>query len=339
MRALVIGYFSTVGDLEVLSVVRSWLEREGLEHDTSAYHAAVSNALVGSLPLNSVKPERYSHLLVVCGPFWREFFVGARFDLDRFSHCTRIGVNLSMIAPLEDYDPFDAFVGRDSDQWSFPDLSFLDVVDRIPVVGLCLAPPQREYKKRQAHDQAANLLHEAARCVGVAVQVLDTRWPVSRNDGAVDSPMSFESILARCDALLTTRLHGAVLALKSGVPVVALDPVVGGDKVVRQMQQVAWPRVRAVDEANVDGLADDLRWCLTSAARDEARRSADRGRQGAGALREVFCAALAAEPQGRDADTRLPLLPSGGRRPLRNALTRTKPIRVMMRSLKGSEPS
>ena len=310
MKALVVGYFSTVGDLEVLSVVRSWLEQEGLEYDISAYHSAVSDALDGSIPRSNIEAKNYSHLVVVCGPFWREFFVRARFDLDDFAHCTRIGVNLSMIMPLEEYDPFDCVVGRDSDRWTFPDLSFLESVERVPVVGLCLAPPQREYGERQAHDRAADLLRGAAHAVGVAICSVDTRWPLSKNDGDVDSPSSFEAIVARCDALLTTRLHGAVLALKNGVPVVALDPVMGGDKVMRQMQQVVWPRVRFVDGTRVDELVDDLRWCLTKAAREEAYRCAERGRRGAGDLRAVFRTALASQPQGRPAHTRPAPTPS-----------------------------
>ena len=43
-----------------------------------------------------------------------------------------------------------------------------------------------------------------------------------------------ESLLRRLDAVVSSRLHGMVLALKNGVPVVALDPVDGGAKVAAQ---------------------------------------------------------------------------------------------------------
>ena len=42
-----------------------------------------------------------------------------------------------------------------------------------------------------------------------------------------------ESLIARMDVVLTTRLHGLVLALKHGVPVVAIDPIAGGAKLRR----------------------------------------------------------------------------------------------------------
>src|SRR5437016_6221025 len=40
------------------------------------------------------------------------------------------------------------------------------------------------------------------------------------------TPSEVESLIARMDLVLTTRLHGMVLALKHGVPAVAVDPVV-----------------------------------------------------------------------------------------------------------------
>ena len=35
------------------------------------------------------------------------------------------------------------------------------------------------------------------------------------------------------DAVVTTRLHGTVLAIKNGVPPVVIDPIAGGRKVLR----------------------------------------------------------------------------------------------------------
>ena len=58
-----------------------------------------------------------------------------------------------------------------------------------------------------------------------------------------------ESLIARVDVVVTTRLHGLVLALKNGVPAVAVDPVRGGAKVCRQAQTLGWPYAYAVDEA------------------------------------------------------------------------------------------
>jgi polysaccharide pyruvyl transferase WcaK-like protein len=43
------------------------------------------------------------------------------------------------------------------------------------------------------------------------------------------------------DVVVTTRLHGLVLALKQGVPVLAVDPVAGGARVATQAAAWGWP--------------------------------------------------------------------------------------------------
>lgn len=44
------------------------------------------------------------------------------------------------------------------------------------------------------------------------------------------TPDQFVTVLSRMDVVVTTRLHGLVLALKCGVPVLAVDPVAGGER-------------------------------------------------------------------------------------------------------------
>jgi polysaccharide pyruvyl transferase WcaK-like protein len=48
-------------------------------------------------------------------------------------------------------------------------------------------------------------------------------------------------VIARADVVVTTRLHGLVLALKQGVPVLAVDPVAGGARVATQAAAWGWP--------------------------------------------------------------------------------------------------
>ncbi len=43
------------------------------------------------------------------------------------------------------------------------------------------------------------------------------------------------------DIVVTTRLHGMVLALKNGVPAIAVDPIVGGAKITQQARAINWP--------------------------------------------------------------------------------------------------
>ena len=48
-------------------------------------------------------------------------------------------------------------------------------------------------------------------------------------------------MIGRADVVVTTRLHGLVLALKQGVPALAVDPVAGGAKVAAQAAVWGWP--------------------------------------------------------------------------------------------------
>src|SRR5207249_3785387 len=102
-----------------------------------------------------------------------------------------------------------------------------------------------------------------------------------------------ESLVARMDVILTTRLHGMVLALKNGVPVVAIDPIAGGAKIRRQSETVGWPKIFTADALNDDHLRQAFDSCLTVEARLEARACGERARVRLADVREAFLAAVA----------------------------------------------
>ena len=191
-RALVVGHLSTVGDIEVLDWVEARLAELGVPHDVSAYSWRLRDAKPGWVDGRTVDPGLYSHLVVVCGPLDRAQF---RSEIDlfaRFSHCVWIGVNLTMIEPLDRFNPFDVLLERDSDRTVRPDLSLALKVDRVPVVGVCFAGWQREYGAKQQHDLARKRLLALAERRSAAVLELDTKWPASRNKTGIRSPSEFE---------------------------------------------------------------------------------------------------------------------------------------------------
>ena len=100
----------------------------------------------------------------------------------------------------------------------------------------------------------------AADCARIA---LDTRL----GPGEWRSPATaaqVESAIARADVVVTTRLHGLVLALKNGIPVLAVDPVAGGATVAAQAAAWDWPVLTAragnpvLDRGELDHL---WAWC------------------------------------------------------------------------------
>ena len=275
MRALILGHFSTVGDIESLEVVQAILTSEQIPYDVLPYKRELVPAIQDSITISALDPSRYSHLIVVCGPIWPELLERKGIRLDRFAHCTRIGVNLTMVRPLEEWNPFHLLIERDSDRAARPDLTFAAPAATVPVLGLCTIARQVEYGDRQRHPQAIALLKSIIDQHDVAHIEVDTRWPRARNIGGLRSPAEILSIMRRLDMLLTNRLHGMVYALRAGVPVLAIDSVAGGDKLTAQAKVLGWPAVTTVEEASPEWIGQTFAWCLSAEGRDAARSVAD----------------------------------------------------------------
>jgi hypothetical protein len=292
MRVLLAGWFSfegmntTAGDLLARDVAARWLEQGGYAHDV-----AVTPALGEGVDFHAVDPARYTHLVFVCGPFRNTSFINGL--LARFAGCRRIGLNLSMLTPLDEWNPFDVLLERDSTATARPDITFASDAPPAPVIGVCLVHPQHEYGKKGLHRTANEAIQRLTESRPMAVVRIDTC--LEQNKTGLRVPAEVEALLARMDVVLTTRLHGTVLSLKNGVPVVAVDPIAGGAKILRQAETIGWPVVFTADAVSDDALSDALDFCLTPAARDRAAACAARAREAVDRTRAEFLAGLAAE--------------------------------------------
>ena len=278
MRALVIGHFSTIGDIESLEFVKNILNEERIAFDIAPYNQKFVPFIEGSMRAASGNPADYTHLIAVCGPFWPGFLARHGIDLARFANCTRIGVNLTMVLPVDQWNPFHVLLERDSSRTTRPDVTFLNDTPTVPVVGLCTIARQREYGDRQRHAEAQDQFRRLIETRGLAAIDVDTRWPAHRNGGGLGSPAEVNSVIQRTDVLLTNRLHGMVYALKAGTPVLALDPVHGGDKVMAQAGVLGWPAASTVEAASPDWLEEKLDWCLSAEGRATAEGVAGKAR-------------------------------------------------------------
>jgi hypothetical protein len=290
VRALVAGWFSfelmgaTAGDLLARDVVCSWLEEAAYPYDVA--HAPPFS---GGVDWREVDPAGYTDLVFVCGPIGN----GPPVDelLERFSGSRRLGVDLTMLHRLEEWNPFDVLLERDSDRTARPDISLLAPPRVVAIVGLVLIHPQEEYGQRDVRARANAALERLAAGREAARVPIDTR--LDENLTGLRTPAEVESLLARMDVVLTTRLHGLVLSLKNGVPVVAVDPVAGGDKISRQAGALGWPHVFAGDALSEARLEAALDACLEPEARVLARTCADRARESLAAVRHTFVDAVA----------------------------------------------
>jgi hypothetical protein len=106
----------------------------------------------------------------------------------------------------------------------------------------------------------------------MAVVEIDTRLD-THGKNHLRSAVEIESLIARVDVLLTTRLHGLVLALKNGLPPIAIDPEPGGAKIRRQAELLDWPAAFVVDELDDQALQEAFKYCLTDESRAKAKQS------------------------------------------------------------------
>jgi hypothetical protein len=266
-KALLVGWFSlpfggaTAGDLAALEVVEGWLGEIGLPYDV-----ALAEPFDGGLDWQGVEPGWYSHVLHVCGPAGPDLEIAA--VLERFSSCRLIGVNVSL---PEAWDPFDVALARDRAGEARADLSFAASREHVPVAGVLLVHPQVEYAEGR-HEQVDRAAWDLVAGRPCAALPLDTRMDV--NEVGLRSRAELEAVVSRLDVLVTTRLHGLVFALRSGVPALALDPIAGGAKVAAQAKAVGWPAVVTPEEATSERLEELWSWCLSPEARETAKECA-----------------------------------------------------------------
>lgn len=252
-RVLVCGWFSfpwmgaTAGDLLAARTVGTWLDDAGIEHDV-----AVSDALAGHEPdgvrWDEVPADRYTDVAVVCGP------IGDAPPLTdllaRFAGARRWALDVTMLQRRDEWDPFDGWWARDGDPDSAPrvDLALAAPGRPAPVVALVLAHEQLEYPERR-HAEVHAVLRAVLAERDVAVVEVDTCFDPANQTG-LRSAAQVDGVLRVAHAVVTTRLHGLVLGLRNGTPVLAVDPVAGGAKVSAQAQALGWPEVLRPDEVD-----------------------------------------------------------------------------------------
>lgn len=271
MKILVAGWFSfenghaTAGDVLARDVVTRWLDKQSWQYDVAA-----AAPFRGDVRWELTPRDAYDAVVFVCGPFQCGELEG-RF-LHHFDGTPVFGLNLSLPEHVDSWNPFHCLWERDSSRTARPDLVFLSDAPLVPVIGVCKVEPYPAGLTGLT-DPAIDALVGARHAAVVAI---DTRLDV--NGVGLRTPAEVESLIARTNALVTTRLHGLVLALKNGVPVVAIDPEAGGAKLARQAETVGWPICFTADRLDPTALEQALDYCLTENAHVQARACAERAR-------------------------------------------------------------
>ncbi|MDP2943687.1 MAG: polysaccharide pyruvyl transferase family protein [Candidatus Omnitrophota bacterium] len=289
MKVLVTGPFSfrkfkvTSGDIMAKDTICEWLKQANINYDV-----ALTNPFIGGVNWLSVNPESYSHVILVCGPL-TDNIITVMF-LKRFSHCRLIGINLSMLQPTNIWNPFDVLIERDSIRHSRPDISLLAHQKKIPVVGIILVHPQPEYGNRSKHRLVKKAInHFIASREMIAVNI-DTG--LDPNTAGLRNAAEIESLIAHMDFVITTRLHGLVLALKNGIPAIVIDAISGGAKVLTQAKTIGWPIAISVDNLTEGFLQKSFEYCQTEEAKTKVRECVKRAMELTRQTKEEFIVLL-----------------------------------------------
>jgi hypothetical protein len=245
---------ATLGDLYAVENLSLHLTARGVRHTVLSAFPLSTRAPVIRDPARIPDIDVVVH---VCGPLLPSPFLVQLLERAK----VRVAVGVSVLDHLEAFnEKFDAIVVRDGQEPETFDLAparfaAAPVVPggpegKVPLVGLCLRGFQREYNKATIHhDKAAAFFAAAIDKAGGVARQFDT---VLRND---NTHGDIEAAFRQSEIVATTRMHGAILGLCFGKPVVAIDQVEGGAKVANLLGRVGWPLVfrgDTVTQAQVD---------------------------------------------------------------------------------------
>jgi hypothetical protein len=268
---LVAGWFSfdeaevTAGDLLAQQTVSRWLDEAALPHLVAV---APPFRRFGQVGWDDPDPAAIEAVVWVCGPIAGDPPTAL---YGRYPGARRIAAGVSAIPGAG--PALDVLIERDSPAATRADLSLGTASTPVPVVATIRAHAQPEYGDRQRHGEADRLIDRVVARTGAVP--LDTRLHATQAD-LLSTPEQLSSTVARFDALVTSRMHGLVLGLQAGTPVLAVDPIAGGAKVLAQARTLGWPAVAVAGATDDARLADLLDWCLGAEARDAAAAVVDR---------------------------------------------------------------
>lgn len=179
---------------------RSDGSRRGCDRLTGAgyrFDIAAAPPFAGGVNARIVERKLYPHLIVVSGPFEQRGLENLL--LRRFWHCRLVGLNLSMRIPLNERNPFDCLIERDSSLGGDSDLVLASVQPSGPVVGGCLVEDYPQGDARVANAAVERLIQVES----AAVIRMDTRLDLNsagRTDWTDLQPYFCSSVSAVCAA-------------------------------------------------------------------------------------------------------------------------------------------
>lgn len=267
-RLLVCWYGSfaghgTIGDLRSLESAVTHLVGRG--HDVS--HATADELIIPGAKRvlwDEATAAAFDAVLFVCGPILRTHpHTNALFE--RFANVTLIGLGVSILpaeSPLH-FNPFQILFARQGASKAHGDIAIAaPPVRRAPHVrgaakiGISLRGAQSEYGDEKCKWRETEALVRATAAAALEAcggYVVDIENHLQRSELTADG---IDALYADCDLIITSRFHGAVMALRYNVPFIAIDQIAGGAKVYDLLAPLGWPHCYRIDDASIAQLPD-----------------------------------------------------------------------------------
>ena len=235
----------TIGDHMAVSNIALALRQSGAEVDVASYDR-VECGDANIVNWMSINPKAYRCVAFVCGPLSNEIYF--RLFFFRFRRARKVAVGVSVIDPtLPGTRLFDEIIARDGMPQESFDLALAASPQQIihrqrRHIAVCLRGHQSEYGDANCYStRVDNMILEVARQFGDHVEHINT--VVGKDNSVQRIHQSF----ADAKLVITTRLHGALLALHHCTPFVAIDQIKGGRKVTSVLGRVPWNHVYPFD--------------------------------------------------------------------------------------------
>jgi hypothetical protein len=276
-RLLIVWYGSikghgTIGDLLSLQSVASHLVGMGhrvLHASAEPWHIPGSTRV----EFACVSFDELDGVIFTCGPMLRHH-PETQALFKQFEHLRKIGIGVSILPAENDnfYDPFDQVLAREGKYPAYEDVAIIappnSLIGDVPsmtnqqlVIGLCLRGLQLEYGlERCAWERVEGTALRTAKHLTQkrGARVIHIENHLARSN---KSPAEIEALYKSCNLIITSRFHGAMLALRHGVPFIAIDQIVGGAKVSNLVGATEWPfvyKMESLDDEETIAAAEAL---------------------------------------------------------------------------------
>lgn len=246
----------TAGDITSLLVIIENLIKNDIEFDvlSKRYYEEIEPYVVNEENLDA---NNYSTFLFICGPLIKDS-IELNNLINKFSKIQKIAIGVSILN--KSWNVFDHVFSREGENDLFFDLSIMYNHNKLiekqkNTYALCLRGKQREYGIENCYSDTVDDYVNSMK--NIRFDTIDTRLDKKK----LDYKIVYESIATK-SLLITTRFHGSLFAVHSGVPFIAIDQIDGNGKIYNFFSKLGWEYVykyNSIDAVSIEKLINKVK--------------------------------------------------------------------------------